>query len=402
LKNINNHNEGTLYIEIVFYHNISNNKTRRYVNTGLKIDKKDFKKSKIITSDRTKRIRRLVEKKKYDVDETIRKIELDNGDISPEIYDKNNADNVYKKKTFDELFNMFLKEQERTKQPLTVKKHNTLKALINEYAQSLKLKELYLSDITIKFFNGFTNFLITVKDHKPSTVNKYQKSLKTFMVYINEKLDLNKDNIHKKFKNIKINDDDTSKIILTKDHIKKLKEWKPDNNSNELVRDLFMFQILTGIRYSDLLSVTKSYINNKNLSFKSFKTGKIVTIPLHYHALYILEKYDYELGEKCKTIQKYNIRLKEIAKKAGLTEKVTTLITLPNKKEYSSFELWQLITSHVGRATFITNCLVAGISPFVVMKYTGHKKLTTLQYYINIADKIAKREFDRFENYIEL
>jgi integrase len=222
------------------------------------------------------------------------------------------------------------------------------------------------------------------------------------MVYINEKLDLNKDNIHKKFKNIKVNDEDTSKIILTKDHIKKLKEWKPDSNSNELVRDLFMFQILTGIRYSDLLSVTKSYINNKNLSFKSFKTGKTVTIPLHYHALSILEKYDYELGEKCKTIQKYNIRLKEIAKKAGLTEKVTTLITLPNKKEYSSFELWQLITSHVGRATFITNCLVAGISPFVVMKYTGHKKLTTLQYYINIADKIAKREFDRFENYIEL
>ena len=131
-----------------------------------------------------------------------------------------------------------------------------------------------------------------------------------------------------------------------------------------------------------------------------WNVGKDVSIPLHPKALEILKKYDYKLGEKCKSLQNYNLDIKTVCKLAGLTDDIKSLKIKLNKKVADETPMYKLVSTHVGRTTFITNCLISGISPYIVMQYTGHEKIDTLSYYMRIAGNMAKDAFTKFEQYL--
>jgi len=56
---------------------------------------------------------------------------------------------------------------------------------------------------------------------------------------------------------------------------------------------------------------------------------------------------------------------------------------------------WELISTHTARRTFVILALERGMRPEVVMKITGHTKLSTLQRYITISDKVVESEMMR-------
>jgi integrase len=126
-----------------------------------------------------------------------------------------------------------------------------------------------------------------------------------------------------------------------------------------------------------------------------------VSIPLHPKAMDILKKYDYKLGEKCKSLQNYNLDIKTVCKLAGLTDEIKTLKIKLNKKVSDETPMYKLVSTHVGRTTFITNCLISGIPPHIVMEYTGHEKIDTLSVYMRIAGNMAKDAFTKYENYFD-
>ena len=156
LKNINKDKEGTIFLEIAFIDFDSKKKVRRYINTKQKLSSDDISKSKIKHVDRTKLVRQIVEKKQFETKETLRNLELTHGGISPEIYDLSIKTNEYARKTIFELFDEFIKHQEVNFEPLTVKKHKTVKSLLEEYTNTKGIKKLYLSDINQNFFKEFT------------------------------------------------------------------------------------------------------------------------------------------------------------------------------------------------------------------------------------------------------
>jgi len=132
-----------------------------------------------------------------------------------------------------------------------------------------------------------------------------------------------------------------------------------------------------------------------------WKVGKRVTIPLHPLAINILEKYNYSLGEKCKALKNYNLDIKTVCERAGLTETIHSLKIKLSRKVTDETMLFKLVSSHVGRTTFITNCLISGISPYLVMEYTGHEKIETLSIYMRIAGDMAKDAFTKYEEYFK-
>lgn len=402
LKNKNKKNLGSIWIEISFHNQISREKYRRYVPTGQKLHADDIIKSRIKQANRTKSLRQIVDKKHQEVVDHLRNLQYDFGEVTPEIYDQSIVENEYIRSTIFELYDTFLKYQERKFEPLTVKKQKTLKNLLLEYCSSKNLKTLYLHDINLKFYDDFSTFLEQTKNHSKSTISKYQASLKTFMQFLTDKMELNKEEIHKNFKRESTRTTGGSTVVLLKEHIDKLKKWKTNNERYDLVRDLFLFQILTGVRYSDLVNINKSYVINNSLSFDMYKVNQRVTIPLHLHAKKILIKYDYKLGERCKTLQNYNKDIKEVCRLAGLTDKIKTLKIKLNKKVNEDDELWQLVSTHVGRTTFITNCLIAGISPFIVKDYTGHTSIDTLSVYVRMAGSVHTDAFTKFQNYLNI
>jgi integrase len=339
-------------------------------------------------------------KKKQETAEFLRNLEIKNGKISPEIYDDAIKASEDSKKNIFELFELFLELKKRSKTYRTYQKFASIKTALTKFAESKNLKNIYPSDISKNFLSDFSAYLTEKRGLSIDTLNKYQSGFNTFMDYITKDLGINENLSYSNFEKVSRNRESTTKVVLLKEHIIKLNKYKPSNKRYEIVKDLFLFQIFTGIRYSDLIRIKKSFVQNDQLSFTMFKTSTRVSIPLHKKAKSILLKYDYNIGEQAKALKNYNVDLKTLCRKAGLTEEVSTLKLKLTDKISDDTELCELISSHVGRTTFITNCLISGISPFIVMSYSGHKKIETLAYYMKLAGNTSQDAFQKFQQYL--
>lgn len=139
----------------------------------------------------------------------------------------------------------------------------------------------------------------------------------------------------------------------------------------ERVRDLYLFQIGTGLSFSDIWGNWK--IKNVDaglvLTGSRTKTKQAYFVPINNVALAILEKYEYQLPKY--ENQVYNRILKEIAACLGIKKRHTT---------------------HSGRKTFATLMDQDGWSMESISRMLGHTSVrTTETYYIG-------RTFTRIEN----
>ena len=59
---------------------------------------------------------------------------------------------------------------------------------------------------------------------------------------------------------------------------------------------------------------------------------------------------------------------------------------------------WELMGTHTGRRTFIVQALSMGISPNIVMKWTGHSDYKAMKPYIDIVDSIKAQSMTKFNS----
>ncbi len=59
-----------------------------------------------------------------------------------------------------------------------------------------------------------------------------------------------------------------------------------------------------------------------------------------------------------------------------------------------------LIGTHTGRRTVIVNALSLGITPNIVMKWTGHSDYKAMKPYIDIVDSIKASSMTKFDGLI--
>ena len=60
----------------------------------------------------------------------------------------------------------------------------------------------------------------------------------------------------------------------------------------------------------------------------------------------------------------------------------------------------QLVGTHTGRRTFIVNALSLGITPNIVMKWTGHSDYKAMKPYIDIVDSLKASSMTKFDGLI--
>ena len=89
--------------------------------------------------------------------------------------------------------------------------------------------------------------------------------------------------------------------------------------------------------------------------------------------------------------QRMNEYLKELGEICGLNNPITDTYYKGSQRIDNVLPKWQMIGTHTGRRTFICNALMLGISPQIVMKWTGHSDYKAMKPYIDIADA-AKAE----------
>lgn len=174
------------------------------------------------------------------------------------------------------------------------------------------------------------------------------------------------------------------------------------NHTLAIVRDLFCFLCSTGMRVSDLQKLRKHHISDSDITITTQKTGDAISIPLNDFSRSILEKYkDYpplKDGHVLPTMHEVNINkyLKQLGQQLGLDRMLTKTTTKRGELVREDKPLHELLTTHVGRRTFISLSIALNVNSSVLMRFTGHQNADTLKVYTGISADQKRREMDNF------
>lgn len=265
-------------------------------------------------------------------------------------------------------------------------------------------KRLEFSQINYKFMEHFKQHLLSyqytflkdgieVKQHyKKNYVAKHIKKIKEFInaaVISGHIKDLT-------YKAVKAEWEDSDSVFTDWTEIENLRNLNlSESPGQEKTRDLYVFNCYLGLRYSDLSKLDAHDFEKKNnfifVKVRQQKTDGLIYFPIHPKAAVILEQYQYKLPKLSDT--NYNLYLKEICKKAGMTGLEKIRETRGGVKTFRNIPKYELIASHTGRRSFATNFYMDDYSPKKIMKITGHKSEKDFVKYIN---KKADNDFSEF------
>jgi integrase len=276
-------------------------------------------------------------------------------------------------------------------------------------------KRIKIIDVDLKFHKDFIEFLRNELLLGENTIGAKIDNLKSFL----RDAELNKIKVDPIFKskNFYSPSSETQDIYFDEDEITKLKNHDFEFDSYlDNARDWLLIGLWTGLRISDLLSITKKDIKDGYLDNTNFKTNIPVTIPLHPHVKEIINKRSGELPRKI-TDQSFNDYIKEISEIVGFNEvvlgsKMCVMLDSNNKplldkkgnkihrKKQGMYSKYELVTSHICRRSFATN-LYGKLDTLTIMKITGHKTEKQFLSYIKITPKHHAEKLKNFwdQNY---
>ena len=96
------------------------------------------------------------------------------------------------------------------------------------------------------------------------------------------------------------------------------------------------------------------------------------------------------------SLAKMNDYLKTLGKLCNIDAPTTITYYKGNERIEEILPKYELLSSHIGRRTFICNALMLGIAPNIVMKWTGHSDYAAMKPYIEIADKAKETAMSLF------
>ena len=299
---------------------------------------------------------------------------------------------------------------------------------------------------TLKMVKSFKNHLLKFK--KTAGLDFYDKNgLDKFITYLRSDCGLEENSVQKQYKNLtwflrwairkgytQVRDVETYEpvfktvkkpvIFLTKDELDTLYNLEIPKNGTVLdlkdmdgkdykktvmesvalgkARDLFCFCAFTSLRYSDVVEVRRTDIQNGVMTITTQKTHDRLPIVLHKNAKAILKKYEKESFPQGKALpymtnQQMNRCLKDLGEICGFTTPYT-ITGYRNGTRYDEvYPKYELIGTHTGRKTFICFALSNGVPPDVVMKFTGHCDYKSMKPYIDITEDAKKDAIKKME-----
>lgn len=383
---------GKITIEIYFSRD--GKRERMYLPTGEEIHEKFWTNGVISKSyPQKEQLLRRLEEKHHEVKQQLYQWEKELGYLTVDLVKNKLEEKPVQERDILTLFDEFMEVKKLTAKHKMVIKLTTIK---NHLKALLGKRKMYLVEYNQTFINKLTHYWEQKVGLQPNTIHKNFRFILLFLNYL-RKEGLLENDFYKEFQYPRMVE--TNTIVLSKEEVVKLIQYVPKTNSESKVRDLFLVLIFTGLRFGDAVRISKSWIRGEFLYINTQKTGEKVSIPLHPRLMEVLEKYEYDLKPLKISNQKFNDYVKDLCKEAGITDLIEIVKYEKGIKKYLTFPKYLLIASHTGRRTFITNSILAGIPLPVIQKITGHRKLTTLQKYVEIADENKKFEMKKFSKY---
>lgn len=297
-----------------------------------------------------------------------------------------------------DVFSEFIKEcgMQNGWSDATYEKFAAVKSHLTKFYPELNFESLDESRLT-----QYVQFLEEREGLRNTSILKQIAYLKWFLRWCSKK-GYCMNNAYEDF-NPKLKSTPKKVIFLTWEELSKLREYPIPATKQylERVRDVFLFQCFTGLRYSDVCNLRRSDVKENHIEVTTVKTADSLVIELNNYSRAILDKYRHAAFEGDKVLpvvsnQKMNDYLKELSKLAGIDEPVRETYYKGNERIDLITPKYELMSTHVGRRTFICNALSLGIPAQVVMKWTGHSDYKAMKPYIDIADDIKATAMDKF------
>lgn len=262
-----------------------------------------------------------------------------------QIYDKHNElykDNVLCGKIDNAALYKYKKSRER----------------VADYLQSIDKTDIKLKDITPSFIEGYQNYCL--KTLKTNTTNKQLKMLKKILSFAVKERLLEVNPFQMTLKEEKLD-----YHTLTIDDVKYLLSVEITDKRIASIRDLFVFQSMTGLSYADMASLSMDDIKDDVIIKRRKKTDVQFVIPVLPIAKSILEKYEYKLP--IISNQKYNQYLKVLG----------DVCKMPMS-----------LHSHLARHSYACILLNSGVDMKTISKTLGHSSMrTTERIYAEMSNK---------------
>ena len=188
--------------------------------------------------------------------------------------------------TFQDFMELLVKEKTNNGRLRTSETYQTT---LNNLNRFLKGRALLFQDFNDSLMENYQEYL---KSNKVcmNTISFYMRILKaTYLRAVRQKLTIN----NHPFANVYTGMAKTQKRALSQQDLRKIKDYIPENNLEQLSRDLFLFSFYTrGMAFVDMAYLKKSDIRNGILYYTRKKTGQNLTIKWEPVMQEIVDSYE--------------------------------------------------------------------------------------------------------------
>lgn len=301
-------------------------------------------------------------------------------------------------KTFYQVFDEFVRDTgfKNSWTKATYEKFHALKAHLDEYKNNLSFE-----DFNEEGLNRFVAYLRDEAGLRNSTIDNQLGFVRWVLRWATAK----GYNTIRDFETFrpKLKKTEHKVVFLDWDELMRVYNFQFAQNKGylERVRDVFCFCCFTSLRYSDVANLKWSDVGSDYIQVTTIKTNDTVKIELNDYSKGIIDKYrdaNFPNNMVLPVIsnQKMNTYLKEMGKVCGLDTPITITYYKGHERIDEVHPKYELLGTHTGRRTFICNALMLGITPEIVMKWTGHSDYKTMKPYIDVADSAKKAAMELF------
>lgn len=292
----------------------------------------------------------------------------------------------------------FLEEYEQDNNGIsasTIRGRKYMRIRVEQYLRETGRLQMTVMDVDVDFCREFITFLRAAKNKRLKNTEKKISNCSGLQIQtvftgaLNKALRdgiIEKNPMNQLSPKERFHQQESTREYLTIDELKSMIATPCED---EMLKDAFLFSCFTGLRISDVRSLTWRKIlefpngNGLYLRVKMQKTQNYVNIPLSKDALKYMRETDnpdepiFRLSPATSVITQ---RLQSWADKAGV-----------NKR----------ISYHVSRHTFATMLLTVGVDIYTVSKLLGHTNISTTQIYAKIIDKKKVDAINKVDDFFD-
>ncbi len=269
----------------------------------------------------------------------------------------------------------------------TLKPYGTAKKRLEDFQTENNVR-LKFDQINMDFYEKLLYYMYGKMNCSPNSVGFQVKVIKTFMNWAVDREKLTTNVAYKQFTKPK---NPTQIFTIDQEKLEHLFTLDlSDDIELEKVRDLFVLSCTTGLRFSDYSRLKPENIKDDHIIINTRKTNDTAIIPLTKYSKPILQKY--QEGVPFFDDHFMNKKLKVLGRKAGFDDIHEVATYKGGRKQITKVKFSELMTTHMGRRTFITQSLERGMLPSTVMKITTHRDQKSFASYINTTKERIRTE----------